>query len=205
MTIQRYDSGLLSSNMYVITENGHAVVIDPAMNITPGRELSVDFLIVTHEHYDHISGVNIWKETYNAPLLCSAKCADRIIDSKMNQARHFNTLCEIQSRMQIDALPLIDEEYTCTADYQFCDKMEFHWQGHLFRLMEIPGHSPGSIGIYLDEENFFSGDSLLEDTEIELRFPGGSKKEWKDIGEPRISAVPKGTIIRPGHFKSFVL
>lgn len=205
MVIQRYDSGILSSNMFVLVEENHALVIDPSLDTSPGKNLSVDLMIITHEHYDHISGVNAWKEKYHAPLLCSETCAARITDSKKNQARHFDTFCEIQSWMQVGELPQIDTEYTCEADTTFRDETEFEWMGHSIRLIEIPGHSPGSIGIYVDEINFFSGDSLLKDTVIELRFPGGSRKQWLEIGEPRIKAVPKGTVIWPGHFESFIL
>ena len=205
MEIRRYDSGILSSNMYVITENGHTLVIDPALDTSPGENLLIDLMIITHEHYDHISGVNAWKKKYHAPLLCSEACAARIQDPKKNQARHFDTFCEIQSWMQIGTLPQIDTGYTCKAERTFRDATGFEWQGHTIRLIEIPGHSPGSIGIYIDEVHFFSGDSLLKDTEIELRFPGGSRKQWLEIGEPRVKAVPKGTVIWPGHFESFVL
>ena len=191
--------------MFLIIENGHAIVIDPARNTDPGEGLIVDFLIITHEHYDHISGVNVWKERYHVPLLCSETCARRVIDSKKNQALYFDTFCEIQTMVHVASLPEIDTAYTCRANQTFNDEMEFEWQKHLFRLIEIPGHSPGSIGIYVDDCCFFSGDSLLKDTEVELRFPGGSQMCWKKTGEPRIKEVPKGITIYPGHFESFVL
>ena len=203
MEIRQYDSGLLSSNMFVVVENGHAIVIDPARDTSAGKGLVVDLLIVTHEHYDHISGVNQWKACYQAPLLCSERCAERLMDPKMNQARYFDVLCELQAWVQLENRPQMDTDYSCRADRTFHDETAFLWQGHRFRLQEIPGHSPGSIGIFLDEINFFSGDSMLEGREVELRFPGGSRQQWKELGEKRIRAIPKGTRIWPGHFRSF--
>ena len=205
MEIRRYDSGILSSSMYVIVDGGHAVVIDPARDASPGEGLVIDRMLVTHEHYDHISGVNAWKAAYHAPLLCSEACAARLGDPRKNQARHFDAFCEIQSWMQIGELPGIDTEYACSANESFVDEMEFDWCGHKFRLLEIPGHSPGGIGIFLDEVNFFSGDNILEGQPVELRFPGGSRKQWREVGEPRIRAIPVGTRIWPGHFDSFIL
>lgn len=205
MEIRRYDSGLLASNMFVIVENGHAVVIDPARDLSPGEGLTVDLLLVTHEHYDHISGVNAWKEAFGAPLLCSEACAERLPDPKKNQARFFDALCRIQSWIKLDSIPEIESEYICEADRTFRDEMVFTWQGHSIRLLEIPGHSPGSIGIFVDDVHFFSGDSLLENMETELRFPGGSRRQWAEIGEVRVRAVPKGSTVWPGHFESFVL
>ena len=204
MKIKAYSSDLLLSNMYVISENGHAVVIDPFRDITKGEGLTIDLMMVTHEHYDHISGVNAWKEAYNAPLLCSEACAANLGDTVKNQSRHFDVFCELQSWIKQDKPVDTEPDYKCKADMTFNDKTEFEWQGHVFRLYEIPGHSQGSIGIYLDDENFFSGDSLLEGKETELRLPGGSRKQWKELGEPRIKAVPPGTVIFPGHFNSFL-
>ena len=191
--------------MYVIEENEHAIVIDPARNTLPGKGLIVDYLIVTHEHYDHISGVNAWKDVYHTRLLCSKACAERLGDPRKNRARHFDAFCEMQTWIKLGKLPEIDTAYVCYADKTFKDETSFFWQNHQFRLLEVPGHSPGGIGIYLDNEFFFSGDSLIKDYEVELRFPGGSRKQWLEIGEPRIKAVPKGTRIFPGHFGSFIL
>lgn len=199
------DSGILSSNMYILTENGHALVIDPAPDTSPGEGLAVDFLLITHEHYDHISGVNAWKQKYHVPLLCSEACAERITDPRKNQARHFDTFCEIQSWMQAEPLPSIDTAYSCAAEETFRDETVLEWQGHTIRLLEIPGHSPGSIGIFVDAVNFFSGDSLFKDWDVELRFPGGSRKQWQEIGRPRIEAIQRGTLVWPGHFEPFVL
>jgi glyoxylase-like metal-dependent hydrolase (beta-lactamase superfamily II) len=107
--------------------------------------------------------------------------------------------------MKLEKLPDIDTAYACQADRVFKDEMFFSWQKHQIRLIEIPGHSPGGIGIYLDNDAFFSGDRLIKDCEVELRFPGGSRKQWLELGEPQIKAVPKGTRIYPGHFESFIL
>lgn len=205
MEIKRFISDILSSNMYVIQEDGHAVVIDPSRETSPGRDLKIDFLIVTHEHYDHISGVNVWKEKYHAPLFCSSACAERLTDPGKNRARHFDAFCELQTWMKLEKLPEIDTAYVCQADWVFKEETVFFWRNHQFRLLEIPGHSPGGIGIYLDDVAFFSGDSLIKDCAIELRFPGGSRKQWLEIGELRIKAVPKGIRVYPGHFESFIL
>jgi len=205
MRIGRFDSGLLSSNMYVISENGHAVVIDPARDTSPGGGLAVDLLLITHEHYDHISGVNAWKRQYGAPLLCSRACAERIVSPSKNLAKHFDAFCEIQTWVTLETLPQVETDYRCTADRTFEDRLEFVWQGHTFLLEEIPGHSPGGIGILVDGREFFSGDSLLRDSEIEFRMPGGSRKQWLETGKARIEAVPKGAVIRPGHFEEFIL
>ena len=202
--IRRYVSGLLSSNMYVIVEAEHAIVIDPFEDTSPAKGLTIDCILLTHEHYDHISGVNVWKEVTGAPVLCSKACAENIQNPK-NLANHFKEFCEIQTWMELDEIPKSDPEYSCSADETFEDEMLLQWQGHGLQLFEIPGHSQGGIGIVLDGKDFFSGDSLMENCEIELRMPGGSRKKWEEIGSKRIEGIPEGTRIWPGHFDSFVL
>lgn len=204
MNVERIDSGLLNSSMYVVSENGHAIVIDPCLKIDAADTFIIDYLFITHEHYDHIFGVNTWKERTGAPLVCSKVCSERIKDSKKNQARHFDSFCEIRSfSIQLDS-PLFDLRFTCEADITFDCEKRIDWQGHSIRLVEIPGHSPGSIGIWIDDM-FFSGDSLLEGKEIELRFPDGSRKQWEEKGKKIIDDIPDGAKIYPGHFDGFVL
>ena len=62
MIVERVDSGLLNSSMYVVSENGHAIVIDPCLITDAADKFIIDYLFITHEHYDHIFGVNAWKE-----------------------------------------------------------------------------------------------------------------------------------------------
>ena len=191
--------------MYLIVENEHAVVIDPFDDVSPSNGLTVDYILLTHEHYDHISGVNIWKKAAHAPVVCSKACAEHIENPKKNMADHFKEFCELQTWVELAKLPASDPTYTCSADMMFEDELTLNWQGHVIHMFEIPGHSLGSIGIMLDGKDFFSGDSLMENYGIELRLPGGSRKKWNEIGRSRIEAISEGTRIWPGHFEDFIL
>lgn len=204
ISITRYESDLLSSNMYVISENGHSVIIDPFRSISPAEGFEIDYIILTHEHYDHISGVRQWKKETRATVLCSKACAENISDPKKNLANYFNEFCELQTWVKLDEIPDADCGYSCTADKVFADEMRFRWQGHEWYLFEMPGHSLGSIGILLDDHYFFSGDSLIENCEIALRLPGGNRRKWKEIGVPRLVNLPNGIRVYPGHFDSFI-
>lgn len=203
MEILRHASDLLASNMYVIAEDGHAIVIDPCRDLTPVRGLTVDRILLTHEHYDHISGVNLFRAQGAGPVLCSGACGENVTDTRKNMAGLFRVFCQLQSWIALDAEPEADETYVCAADEVFEDRCAFDWRGHQFELFELPGHSRGSIGILLDGEAFFSGDSLMENTDTELRLPGGSKKLWASVSLPRLAAIPDGIRVYPGHFRDF--
>ena len=203
--IERYVSDLVLSNMYLVREGAHAIVIDPCRDTSPAKGLTVDQILLTHEHYDHISGVALWKKETGAPVLCSQACAENIRSPRKNLAALFREFCELQTWIPLREVPLFDPAYVCEADETFADEMCFDWQGHQWRLFEAPGHSQGSVGIMLDERYFFSGDSLLEHSETEWRLPGGSRRQWREIGEPRLKALMPGVCVYPGHFDSFVL
>ena len=205
MKILRYETDLLSSNMYLIAEMGHAIVIDPCKNTSPAENWKIEHILITHEHYDHISGVNVWRKMTGAPVLCSKICSERINDPRKNMAHLFEAFCQLQTWIELEKIPEADTEYTCMADQTFDDQMQFSWRGHDFHLFEMPGHSPGSIGILMDQQFFFSGDSLIEGRDIELRFPGGSRRQWESIGKPRLLALPESVMVYPGHFKEFKL
>ena len=205
MKIESFDSGLLHSNMYVITENNHAIVIDPCINTEPGENRVVDWILLTHEHYDHISGVNVWKKETGGTVLCSGSCAERLRDPRKTLARIFPEFCQLQTWILLDSLPQTDTDYRCEADQTFMIKTCLLWEGHEIKLIETPGHSPGSTIIMLDDQYLFSGDTLFEDRPIELRFPGGSVRQWKEHSEEMISQLPDGLHVFPGHFRSFIL
>ena len=205
MEIRRYESDLLKSNMYLIVEGSRCIAVDPCRRLDVIGDLTVDRILLTHEHYDHISGVNLWKEATGAPVLCSRACSENIRNARKNLSSLFEVFCEIQTWIKLDRIPDADRTYTCTAEETFEDTFEFQWCGHAFRLFEIPGHSMGSIGILVDDACFFSGDSLLENTETETGLPGGSRKKWNDVGRPRVEALPGGITVYPGHIREFAL
>lgn len=205
MEIRRYVSGLLSSNMYLIVEGNRGIVVDPCADTMPAQGLQVDYILLTHEHYDHISGVNVWKARTGARVLCSKACGENLQSPRKNLAALFRQFCELQTWIELEDIPESDPDFTCAAEETFENEMSLQWQGHTLSLFEIPGHSRGSIGILLDGKEFFSGDSLMEHSKIELRMPGGSRKLWSQIGSKRIEAIAEGTRVWPGHFGSFLL
>ena len=70
-----------------------------------------------------------------------------------------------------------------------------------FQVRHYPGHSPGSIGLF-DEDNgiLVSGDTLYR-TEGELIdwFPGGSVRELRNSVEDILGIADKVDVVLPGH------
>ena len=66
-------------------------------------------------------------------------------------------------------------------------------------LKETPGHSKGSICIFLDEKVMFSGDTLVTGFNTIVRLPGGSKKDFYSITIPYLKQLDEDIVVYPGH------
>lgn len=204
MIIRRIVSDLLSSNMYVITNGIKSFVIDPVRHFSFPGIPEPDFVLLTHEHYDHIAGANVWKERFHIPIICSRECNMRMQNAKTNLARYFEAFCEMQEGLNGEVPADYDPEYTCKADQTISEDTRITWNGHAIDLLLLPGHSPGSMGVHI-ENAFFSGDSVFENQETVLTFPGGSAEDWEEISVPKIRCLPSYTMVYPGHFDCFML
>lgn len=72
-TVYKFIMPLIKSNMYVILSDRQALIIDPnvneeAMNLLEGYNVEKIVIILTHEHYDHISGVNYFRSKWDCTL-----------------------------------------------------------------------------------------------------------------------------------------
>ena len=68
-----------------------------------------------------------------------------------------------------------------------------------------PWPCPGSAGIFLDGDIFFSGDYLIPGEEVILRLPGGSETDYRAVTEPVLRGLPPGLRICPGHGEPYIL
>lgn len=205
MNIQRIVSDLLASNMYLLEEAGHVIVIDPCEDLSVyDPELAYDWIFLTHEHYDHISGADVWRERTGARIICSLPCGEKLKDSKKNLSRYFESFCELQTWMPYEAQRTY-EPFTTHADLIFDGQMELHWQGKHIWMFETPGHSEGSSCLLADGAHLFAGDCLIPGHEPALRFPGGSRERWSERTLPLLRGLPPETMVYPGHFEPCVL
>ena len=77
----------VKSNMFTILTGNEAVVFDPnededLLELFKEKEIEKVHILLTHGHYDHISGVMWLKEHTNATVYCQEKCAERLANKK---------------------------------------------------------------------------------------------------------------------------
>ena len=204
--IQSYVFYPIDSCMYIWQEEDSVVIIDPCVSkdaLLYQRERNINriLVILTHEHYDHISGVNWLKENLaKVSVLCSQLCAGALDNPYRNLSEFWEVLfIGKEEKIQEQIRNMDIQPYSCEADETFEGEYEFIWQGHKIFLKETPGHSKGSICILVDEKILFSGDTLVTGHETILRLPGGSKKDFAGITLPYLESLDREIMVYPGH------
>ena len=202
------------SNMFVILTGHEAVVFDPNENeevLTLFKEKGIEkvHILLTHGHYDHISGVVWLKEHINAEVYCQAMCADRLLNSKRPLSRMVAMVLAVED-MKDGGHRYQDfkdsyKPFTIKADITFDKEADLKIGELEFKVTSTPGHSEGSACYTLFDKMIFTGDTLLRDYPVILKFPGGNKEDYEKVALPYLKSLSKDCIIMPGHGEPFIL
>lgn len=198
MEILKYEFSPIASVMYMIIENDTALIIDPCVDSCAFAALNAAnvtevLVLLTHEHCDHITGVNWFRENFDTRVICSAKCAENIKDSKKNLSEYFDILLMDKPNSNYHMKP-----FDCRADEWFDEEKHIKWHTHDLYLRRIPGHSEGSICILLDNKYAFTGDYLIPGQKVFTHIPGGSRREYIVKALPYLNTLREKNIL-PGH------
>lgn len=205
--VHKYVMPFIESNMYILVLGKEALVIDPhedddAVRLLNQHHVETITILLTHEHYDHIFGVNFFKEKWECTVYGSKKCGERVQNPKANLSAFFQTMFITKSELeQAEAAELFCDEYTCRVDIDFEKELDLKVGSLSVRMIETPGHSPGSICILVNQAFLFTGDSLVEGNAVITRLPGGSKKEYNRVTKPFLESLPDDMVLFPGHGK----
>lgn len=199
-----YSFELMDSRMYMIREKDEILVIDPCMD----EEMLQDAagavratVLLTHEHFDHISGVNWLREHFRCCVYTGAVCAERIESIRANLSSSFAFLFILDREKYDYVRHNISLPYKCKADECFTEYGELKWREHTIEIYEVGGHSPGSCFIVLDHQLLFAGDNLLENDQ-ELRGIDADKGVYEEKVFPFLRSFDAEIYVLPGHGES---
>lgn len=209
--VYRFSMPVIDSSMYLIAAGSACLIVDPCISKEAEallRELGIQesLILLTHEHYDHISGVNRLRELLPCRVVCSRSCGERIKDPRKNTAAYFAAL--IAQRLEAEQAVLqeyLDVEYACRADETYSGETEIKWKDLTLRMRETPGHSPGSQIIEIGKHWYFTGDTLIPGLDVITRLPGGSRKDFETVTRPYLRTIAPGSVLFPGHGAETVL
>jgi len=177
--VSRPARGCLS---YVVASAGKAVVIDPLRHLHPyldlvrSKGLTIERVIDTHGHADHISG---------GPDLAS----------HTGSSYHLHPYDAIHP---IDVLP------AALAYEPIRDGQIFSVGQHELEAIHIPGHTLGLVAVRLDDRYLFTGDSIFIRA-IARPDLGGKAETWAPLhgrSLRKLVGLPGRMTVLPGHFSS---
>lgn len=194
MEIKRIVNKPVSSNCFLIIEDNNVIVVDPGttnceelMQNINSRQLKIEYIILTHEHFDHCAGCNILRALTKAPLLCSTTCSKLIQSSRKNYSEYW-----------AKEKPFTIKE----ADYKLKNKEKMDWHGHEVIFYEALGHSKGSIAIQIDKVALFTGDNFIPNIRTYTNLGGASKTDLiHTLVMFQNLATNKDMIVYPGHLE----
>lgn len=189
----------ISSNCFVVFDKAkgfHCIIIDPGSEIQSklfeyldSNNLVPEFIILTHEHFDHCWGVNGLREKYNdIKLVCSAECSNTIQDRKKNYSVFYE-----QPGFEVNA-----------ADIVIDDNCSFKLNDLDVNFTLAKGHSASGL-IIIIQNYVFTGDELIKDLKTVTKLKTGSKEKLLDSINFLRKLKGRGLIVCPGHGETFEL
>lgn len=207
-SILRLSYGMEQANTYLLISQGHAIVLDvcskDVMDELIKRSLIIDYVILTHEHVDHLWGLNAIRERFpNVKVIAQAECSKAIGNPKTNRASQYWIYAILRFGKNYRNPEAQNRKYSCgPADIIFDEAYELKWRDNNIRLLHTPGHSPGSCICFINDSVLFSGDTMLNEDTF-LNFDGGDAYKFSSITFPIIETVQNEVRILPGHGEPF--
>ena len=181
--------GPLVENTYLVGHpaSGKAVVIDPGdeadeiLRQLGARGWTLDKILLTHGHFDHVGAVAALKKRTGAGVYIHPADAEQMRTAG-RQGAMFG--------LHVPAPPppdvLVREGDTVSLG------------DVAFRVLHTPGHTPGHV-TYLAGDLAFVGDLIFEGSIGRTDLPGGSLDELLRAVREKIFTLPGETILFPGH------
>jgi len=177
MEIKRLVCGLYAANAYIINNE---LVVDPGDDIAALRRSipAPKAILLTHGHFDHMLGAQPLQQDCGAPVYIHAADAEMLSDKRLSA---YDT--SVSSLPQPEGIA-----YT-----------EYPEEVFGFRVLHTPGHTPGCVCLYNEEEGvLFSGDTLFRAGYGRYDLPGGDAHRL--IASLRmLLELPGDTKVYPGH------
>ncbi len=210
---------LFRSNFFHVPGKTHDLLIDSGMGICCLRTCVPDLdderivAIATHSHIDHIGGMHEYETRMVHPLEAEVLATG----TKPMSLRTADWPAKVIERIVAGGYAVGDEMLTAYPHADFDPTRVFTRAAPATRLIEegdvvdlgdrafevvhLPGHSPGSIGLFESATGIlFSGDAIYDGPLLD-DLPGSNTEDYVRTME-RLLAMPL-SVVHAGHEESF--
>jgi glyoxylase-like metal-dependent hydrolase (beta-lactamase superfamily II) len=190
--VRMFTVGPVQENCFVVRQKGseRAVIVDPGdeaerlLDSLRALEVkTVEAILVTHTHFDHIGAVAPVASATGAPVYCP----------------------ELEKQVLANIMDYVPwpgfgpfESYEADRTVSGGEKLELG--GLEFDVLFTPGHSPGHVTYALpSEQALFSGDVLFQGSVGRVDLPGGDWPTLLSSIESLVERYPDEATVYPGH------
>lgn len=189
MILKQFVLGAIENNNYLLIDEAtnEAVLIDCTQEdgdiemVLREHDAKLKFILLTHGHFDHVLGVNYFKNKYNCQVLLHE--ADKELVERMPEfARNFG-------------LPPAE---TQKIDEYIKEDDVIKFGQNKIKVIHTPGHTQGCV-CYLISDDLFSGDTLFYECVGRTDLPGGSFKQIVSSIKEKLFVLDDNIKVYPGH------
>lgn len=189
LEVSVFDDDLFGENCYLIRrrDTPAALVVDPGLQLDRVRRqidsqgLTLEHILLTHGHIDHVAGVPSLHAESGAPI-----------------AMHADDLA-ILDWQTIAQYPFVPAGFTAfSIDTPLTHGLTLAFQDVSLRILHTPGHTQGSV-CFLFGLDCFAGDTLFQRGIGRTDLPGGDMRKIVFSIRNLLYALPPRTVVHPGH------
>lgn len=153
-------------NCYIIENGTNGILVDTGKKefidkvIGSCRSYNVKLIILTHAHFDHAENAAQLSETLGIPIGMNENDRDLILSNTDQSLAAKNILGKIVlsvslKEFAVRSMPVFKPDILLHDD----DSLSDH--GINARIISLPGHTDGSIGVDVDDKHLIVGDALM--------------------------------------------
>lgn len=167
-----------------------AAIVDPGgeveriLSAVKNHNVTVDKIILTHGHLDHVGGTEALAETLNIPIIGPEKEDAFWLD-------------QLEAQSTMFGFPKADS----FLPTQWLEEGEVVEVGNIkLKVLHIPGHTPGHVALFDQlSKQIIVGDILFNGAIGRSDFPRGNHAQLISGIKQKLLSLPEETVVFPGH------